>query len=140
MNTKKDKAIKEFYSTSNCAQAVLTSFAQELQVDESVLTKIASGFGAGMGRLQKTCGAVTGGMMVIGLKKEGELDKDEIYKLVNKFESNFKAIHKVADCSALLGCDLNTDEGQIHFHEHDLKDSVCSNCVKNSIDILEHLL
>ena len=137
---KKEQAIKKFYATSNCAQAVLTSFAEELKIDEKFLNQIASGFGSGMGKLQKTCGAITGGVMLIGLKKEGELDKDQVYDLVQTFESKFKEIHQVTDCRQLLNCDLNTDKGQIHFYENDLKDSVCANCVKNSIDILEELI
>jgi len=137
--SKKDQAIKKFYTSSNCAQAVLTSFSDELQMDEKFLNQIASGFGSGMGKLQKTCGAITGGVMLIGLKKE-ELDKDQVYELVQTFESKFKEIHKATECRQLLNCDLNTDEGQIHFYENDLKDSVCANCVKNAIDILENLI
>jgi len=138
--SKQEEAIKKFYTTHNCAQAVLTSFATELEVDEKTLTQIASGFGSGMGRLQKTCGAITGGVMTIGLKKEGELDKDKVYELVRDFESKFKEIHKETTCRKLLNCDLSTDEGQIHFYENDLKDKVCANCVKDAIAILEELL
>ncbi|HIP49353.1 MAG TPA: C_GCAxxG_C_C family protein [Lutibacter sp.] len=137
---KKDKAIKKFYTTSNCAQAVVTSFAEELQMDEIVLNKIASGFGAGMGKLQKTCGALTGGVMVIGLKKEGKLDKNQVYELVQNFESKFKEINQNTDCRQLLNCDLNTEEGQKYFNENNLKDSVCTNCVKSSIAILKKLI
>jgi C_GCAxxG_C_C family probable redox protein len=137
---KKDKAIERFNTTHNCAQSVLTAFTSELLVDEKVLNQIASGFGSGMGRLQKTCGAITGGIMCIGLKKTAILDKDEIYKLVQAFKSRFIAINKSTSCRDLLKCDLNTEKGQIFFFENDLKEKVCNNCVKTSIVILEDLL
>jgi C_GCAxxG_C_C family probable redox protein len=57
---RRHKAESLFREKTNCTQAVLLSFAAENGLDESIALKIASGFGAGMARLQETCGAVTG--------------------------------------------------------------------------------
>ena len=42
----------------NCAQIVLCSYAEELGIDEETLFRISEGFGAGMGGMMQTCGAV----------------------------------------------------------------------------------
>ena len=43
----------------NCAQVVLCSYADVLSIDEETLFQISEGFGAGMGGMMETCGAVT---------------------------------------------------------------------------------
>ena len=68
MKTKADIAVEKFLSGYNCAQAVVWSFASELQMDPDWALRVACGFGAGMARRQDVCGAVTGGIMVIGMK------------------------------------------------------------------------
>ena len=50
----------------NCAQGVLVPFAQELGITPEQAYKIASNFGKGM-KIGSVCGAVTGGLMVLGL-------------------------------------------------------------------------
>ena len=62
-----EKAIRSFKSGLNCAQAVLTSYSDELKFDNNMALSVACGFGGGMGRLQETCGAVTGSFMVLGI-------------------------------------------------------------------------
>ena len=50
----------------NCAQAVLAAFAPELGLTQDQACGIAANFGSGM-KMGATCGAVTGGLMVLGL-------------------------------------------------------------------------
>ena len=50
----------------NCAQSVLIPFAEELGMDEESAYKISSNFGSGM-KMGSVCGAVTGGLMALGL-------------------------------------------------------------------------
>ena len=64
-----DLALSRFAEGFNCSQAVFSSYAEG--IDEATALKIASGFGGGMGRMAETCGAVTGAMMVLGLKFGG---------------------------------------------------------------------
>ena len=52
----------------NCAQVVLCSYADVLSIDEETLFQISEGFGAGMGGMMETCGAVTAMFMALGLK------------------------------------------------------------------------
>ena len=55
----------------NCCQAVTAALADLTSLNETQLNQIASGFCAGMGNMQATCGSLIGAGMIAGLKKEG---------------------------------------------------------------------
>ena len=63
------KARELFCSGYNCAQAVAGAFAEDMGLPLETVTKLASGFGGGMGGMRETCGAVTGMFMVAGMMK-----------------------------------------------------------------------
>lgn len=67
MKVIEEKAIVSFKAGLNCAQAVLTAYADDLSFDNNLALSVSCGFGGGMGRLQQTCGAVTGSFMVLGI-------------------------------------------------------------------------
>lgn len=50
----------------NCAQSVLLPFAAEAGLDEDAALRLAANFGSGMKR-GSVCGAIVGGLMVLGL-------------------------------------------------------------------------
>lgn len=50
----------------NCAQSVAMPFAEHAGIDEETARRFAANFGGGMKR-GSVCGAVTGGLMVLGL-------------------------------------------------------------------------
>jgi len=60
-------ATDKFLRSYNCSQAVLHAFRDEAGLDEDLALKIATGLGAGKGRKREVCGAVTGGIVVLGL-------------------------------------------------------------------------
>ena len=51
----------------NCCQAVLVAFADQLGKSEDELLRLGSGFGAGRGTMEGTCGALVGAIMVSSL-------------------------------------------------------------------------
>lgn len=67
----KIRAAAEAYFRSggyNCAESVLKALMEGLQLDvPAQMLKAASGFGGGIGGMGCTCGALTGGVMAIGL-------------------------------------------------------------------------
>ena len=142
---KEEKAIEYFKGGFNCAQAVLVVFAEENGLDQATALKIAGGFGAGMGRLQNTCGAVTGAFMAIGLKHgktlgdEGNEKRDKCYAMVREFDSKFKEIFGTTSCSELLQCDLTTPEGSKYFTDNKLSEKVCQQCVREAVRIVEKI-
>jgi len=67
MENRSKEAVSRFMQGYNCAQAVSSVFARDAGVPEEVILCAATGFGAGAGRTGGTCGAVSGGVLVIGL-------------------------------------------------------------------------
>jgi C_GCAxxG_C_C family probable redox protein len=140
-----EKAIEVFRSGLNCAQAMVTAYSDELNLDENMAKSVACAFGGGMGRMQQTCGAVTGSFMVLGVytcKKFSEKKdrKEHTYALVQKFSEKFKAINGSTDCISLLKCEIKTDEGHRYAKEKNLFETVCEKCISDSIRIIEELI
>jgi C_GCAxxG_C_C family probable redox protein len=67
-----DSAAALFSRGLSCSQAVFSVYAGEYGLDKDAASKIASGFGGGMGRMGQTCGAVTGAYNEM-LKVGGEI-------------------------------------------------------------------
>jgi len=131
---RKKIAIDNFNCGNNCAQSVLLSFADDLKLDKQTAANLASGFGAGMGRLQKTCGAVTGSFMVIGLYNSLHIeDSDEreqkTINLIQELEKDFSDQFGLTDCSYLVDADLKTPEGREEFKSKEMKKNICERCV-----------
>ena len=145
MNNKIEIATEKFVSTYNCAQSVLYAYSDEVNIDKSTALKIAWGFGAGLGRKQEICGAITGGIMVIGLKYgTSETDRlaanEKIYSKTRDLMNKFRIKHGTCNCLELLdGCNLMTENGQKYFKEKDLKNKICKGCVHDAVQILEEI-
>jgi C_GCAxxG_C_C family probable redox protein len=142
---KQEKASAYFDSGYNCAQSVLLAFVDELNLDENIALKIAGGFGGGMARMQDTCGAVVGGIMTIGMavsNKDEDMatNKERIYHIISLFINKFKEKFRSVKCRDLLNCDLNSDEGQRFYEEHELHSKVCMSCVCDSTVYLDELI
>ena len=56
----------------NCTQAVLKVFEDIIPSDDRTLMTIGSGFAAGMGCMESTCGALVGAVMTAGFITEGQ--------------------------------------------------------------------
>ena len=146
MPTRQDLAIDKFASGYNCAQAVLFAFAPDLGLDPDAALRLSCGFGGGIARLQEVCGAVSGGVIAIGLKHGRGEGQDKAftantYAKVRDLLLSFEAVHGTHVCRELLGgCDLATPEGQQQFHGSDLPLRVCQPCVRTVVTTLERLL
>ncbi len=142
MTNKVEKAVETFSNGFNCAQAVFSTYAPQLGIAEQEALKISAGFGGGMGRLQEVCGAVTGAFMIIGAKHGNSVSSDaaakaKTYEEVRSFDKQFRKLHGTILCRELLGCDLNTDEGQRQMKEKNLNATVCVACVRDAARIVE---
>ncbi len=145
MPGREERAVAMMDAGANCAQAVLGVFCRELGLEKGSALRISSGFGAGMGRRQEVCGAVTGAVMAIGLKY-GSADpgdreaKETVYRLTRELMSRFQAEFGSCLCRELLGCDLQTDEGRKQYEEKGLGTEVCRPCVRGAVRFLEKIL
>jgi C_GCAxxG_C_C family probable redox protein len=146
MKTRSELAVEKFFSGYNCAQAVLFSFSDGLGIDQDTALKMACGFGGGMSRHQGTCGAISGGVIALGLKhgrgeKQDPAHTEETYRKVQELFWQFESKFGTSNCRTLLnGCDLATPEGQRYFKEHDLKNKTCKSCVWTVGEALEKIL
>ena len=68
MSDQVDRALENHKKGMNCCQAVACAFSREVGVDEQILFKAGEGFGAGMGGMECTCGAVSGAVLLAGMK------------------------------------------------------------------------
>jgi C_GCAxxG_C_C family probable redox protein len=146
MKNRSDIAMAKFMEGYNCAQSVLYSFSGDLGIDEDTALKMACGFGAGMGRKEEVCGAVTGGVMVIGAKygrgtRDDKTNTGLAYVKIRDLMDRFVGRQGSYICRTLLkGCELTTEEGQKQFKEQDLLNKTCKVCVKDAVDILETII
>ena len=145
MNGRADAAAAKFREGYNCAQSVFYVFCDDLGFDKNNALKLACGFGAGMGRKEEVCGAVTGGIIVLGAR-HGRGEKDDraaterTYAKGRELMEQFTWRHGTFICRKLLGgCELTTEEGQRHFKENDLLNRTCVPCVRSVVEILEKM-
>jgi C_GCAxxG_C_C family probable redox protein len=129
MNDVMEQSRNFFDSGYYCAESVIRSIAGHYGADPDLLTKVATGFCAGVSRTSGMCGAVSGAIMAIGLIKGRTSPEQPVYpvyilvqRLLDSFAKEFGSIN----CGHLVGCDLNRPEGQTWFKENDLR-SRCSN-------------
>ena len=140
-----EQAVACFREGFSCSQAVLVTFAPQLGLDRDLALKVSGAFGAGMGRMGETCGAVTGAFMVIGLlhgrtRAEDQETKEKAYALVAELADQFRQRNGSLACRDLLGCDLGTPEGQQVAHDHGLSATRCVKFVRDAAEIVERML
>jgi C_GCAxxG_C_C family probable redox protein len=98
-----------------------------------------------MARTGETCGAVTGGLMVIGLKhakmqKDDDDSRELSYALAQEFMDAFRDRNRSLLCRELLGVDVSTPEGIFEVRKRDLFRTVCPKFVRDAGELLEELL
>jgi len=145
MKSKTENALELFRGGMNCAQAVVLVFGEEHGIDRETAARISCGFGGGMGRLQETCGAVTGSFMVLGLSICGKVTsnrerKERTYSAIQKFSEKFNAMNGTMNCRLLMKADLRTEEGLKEIEEKNLTGVVCEKCISDAISIVEELI
>lgn len=131
--TKKELAIHYHDKGYNCAQSVVCAFADELGMDEVTLFKASEGFGAGMGGMQCTCGALSGAIMALGFKNstanlEGAKSKAATYQIAKDVVTMFEEKAGATICKDIKG----VSTGKV-LH-------TCPACIEDAVEILEKLL
>jgi C_GCAxxG_C_C family probable redox protein len=139
-----DKAVATFKEGFSCSQAVLSPYCEHFGLDRDTALKISTGFGGGM-HLGQTCGAVTGAIMVIGLKygrtkASDQASKAKTYEIVAQFANEFKRRHGSITCKDLIGCDVTTPEGLKTAKDMNLFAAICSKLIADAAEILDKIL
>lgn len=140
-----EKAIQLFGKGWNCNQSVLASWSPEFGVSEELGFKIGLSYGGGMGRMGKTCGAVTGAYTVIGLWAADQADdiptqKKIAAEKVQEFNQHFIAQFGKLECRELLGFDFSIPEEADIIHERKLTNNLCPEFIGKATEILKMVL
>lgn len=90
----------------NCCQSVLLAFRQEIGLEEQRLLDLSGGFGGGAGS-GELCGAITGGVMALGLltpvdRAEPVQSKRRSAALARELQERFRARFARVRCHELL--------------------------------------
>lgn len=140
----KEKAITYLSNQFNCAQAVLATFSQDLGLDEEQALMLASNFGGGA-RCGQLCGAVSGALMVLGLKygNSNSGNKEEILNSKNtseQFNKLFCEQNKSLVCKELLGYDLSVPEQRKTIMEKSIIAETCPKMVTDAVEIVQQII
>ena len=143
MESKKDKALARFGKGFNCAQAVLSVFCEKYGMDMETALKISCGLGAGV-RSGEVCGAVSGAVLVVGLKHghhiaEDKESKANCYAKTEELLNEFRKAHKTIICRDILSVDISTNDGRTQAQDGNLFRTICDNVVGDAVTILEEL-
>lgn len=130
---KKEKAIYLHDKKYNCCQAVACAFAEETGMDEKTLFAIGEGFGFGFGCADGICGALSGAVMLAGLKNSDKntdcpATKAETYKLSAHMFNEFKNRAGSVICRELKGLDTGNPLCS------------CPDCIRIGVEIAEAVL
>lgn len=143
--SKAKEADKQFEKGYSCAPSVLSAYSEQFGLKKELALRIACGFGGGIGRTGRTCGAVTGAVMVIGLK-HGQADvaddksRQETHKLVKEFIDKFEALHGSVECRELIGYDLSKPDEFESARASSVRERKCRGFVHDAARILEDVL
>ncbi len=118
---KTEKALSLFSNNFNCSQAVFTAFAGDFGIDEKTALMLGTSFGGGA-RNGEICGAVSGALLVLGLKyghydAEDNEQKSRAYEIAVDYTKRFKEKNGSIVCRDLLGYDLTVPEDKVFIKE-----------------------
>jgi len=145
MENKSEKAVEIFNKGFNCAQAVLSSHSEEYGLDETMAKKIGGAFIGGIANNGEVCGAVSGALMLIGLKYgqhiEGDIEsKNKTNQITNEYLQKFKDEFGSIICRELLNYDIKIEEEAKKARESGIFKTLCPLLVKKSVDFVEEVL
>lgn len=118
-------AVRLKHSGHNCCQAVLCAFAHRTETPAEALRALGAAFGAGMGCLEATCGALIGAQMLLGMEKyRGRPMLRDAAQVHNRFREM---------CGASICRELKGRDTGVVLCE-------CDDCVRNAVEIAEGLM
>lgn len=101
MDTRKHIAAeKKRCGSHNCAQAITHTYADIIGLDNDTSMNIACAFGAGMGNMEGTCGALVGAGMVLSYAFQ---DKAKAMTAMRRVMNRFQERNCATQCKLLKG-------------------------------------
>ncbi|MFX1474875.1 MAG: C-GCAxxG-C-C family (seleno)protein [Promethearchaeota archaeon] len=113
-----------------CSEAVLLALSKCLEISSDIIPRIATGLGGGIGRVGEVCGALTGGVLGLGLKfGRTEVSAEPLARppcwfaaeLATQFQAQFGHLR----CRDLLGLDVSSKEDRRMYLEQKMWETKC---------------
>ena len=118
----------------SCSQSVAVACADMVDVPKEILFKATEGFGAGMGTMDGVCGALTGGLLIAGLKNstanfDAPRSKSSTMKISKAMLTSFRE-----KCGGAIICRelKGVDTGKMICS--------CPDCIKHGVEVVEENL
>lgn len=142
--THREKALQIMAERANCAQSVLGAFADELGLSEEQAMGVSFCFFSGA-RKADICGAVSGALMVIGMKygqkKAGDMEtRLNAARIEDEFLKRFADANGSCICRDLLGVDISIPEKAEYARNQGMFKEICPRMVASAVDILEQVI
>jgi len=126
-----------------CAESVLQAIAESRGIKSELIHRIATGLCGGIAKTGGICGAVSGGVLAInmlaGRNSAGQSTEANV-RLVRVFLSEFETKFGATNCERLIGCRLDTPEGQRFFKESKLREKKCQIFTKEAAGMVSAIL
>ena len=127
----------------NCSQAIMTAFGDKTGIDPDRARLFGRPWGGGIGHLARTCGYLTGAVLVLACAFN---DADEnkarqktalaVRELFQRFENKYGT----SQCKDLLGADMTTEEGRKRIADEKLVAKHCYAIGEEVAGIVESLI
>ena len=112
----------------NCAQAVACTLAPAVGLDPETAFTLTEGFGAGMGGMTETCGAISGAVAIMGFVMSDGMEnpktKGQTYKLSREIAKRFGEKNTTTICGTLKG--IGSNQGPLRS---------CPGCIDDAVEI-----
>ena len=134
------KAVAYFQSVYNYAQSILLTLSEYIHPEghNGLIPNIATGSGGGIGRCGSVCGALTGGVMAVGIKygtnEVGVEKRAKAYANAQALFRQFGKQHGSVMCRELFKYDLSDPQEAAKAREDKAFEKVCHGLIKSVIE------
>jgi C_GCAxxG_C_C family probable redox protein len=124
---------------------VLLAVCEATDLACDCIPRIAAGLGGGLGTQGEACGALTGGVLVMGLAYGSDEvaereEKDALYARTAAFVRRFGELNGALRCRDLVGLDLSTPAGLEEYRARNLSEQLCRGIVRRATEAILALL
>ncbi len=132
MNERVKKAFENRKKGYNCCQAVVCAYSDIFDVDEETVFKVAEGFGSGFGGMQGICGAISGAVIIAGLKNsagtKNTKTKINTYKISKEVIEKFQNKNSSVICKELKGIETKKVLRS------------CEGCIEDAVKLIDEIV
>jgi C_GCAxxG_C_C family probable redox protein len=132
----------QFAGELNCAQSVLSAYADEVGISRGELEPMGAALGGGMGE-GEVCGAVSAALMVLGLKlrhtQHTPGKKADIQAAADDFRKQFLRKFNSLRCKELIGLQIKNPPELQQTYADNIFDTQCTGYISAAIALVDEI-